>query len=231
MRAQMILASRVLCGFLLIVALLTSCEHSRSRLTNAAPESVVLIDAGHGGVDGGASAPDGTLEKDVNLAIAKDLYAVLTFVGVPSTLVRDEDVSIHDAGCTTIRQKKVSDMKNRLKQYDASAMVVSIHQNHFSVSKYSGSQVFYSPNHPISRVLAQTVCDQIEAQLQSDNTRQIKAATDSVYLLHHTIQPAILVECGFLSNPSDTAKLKTTVYQQQLAMLIASGILEVYGEE
>ncbi len=204
-------------------------NHTAVQQTNTIPCKSVLIDAGHGGVDGGASAADGTLEKEINLAVAQDMYAILTFLGMPTEMIRTDDRSIHDDNCTTIRQKKVSDLNNRLKKYDAAAMVVSIHQNHFSVSKYSGAQVLYSPNHPQSQILAQTLRDKITTHLQQNNTREIKAATNSIFLLHHTKQPAVIVECGFLSNPSDSEQLKSPIYRQQLALSMAAGILESYS--
>ena len=146
-------------------------------------------------------------------------------------MTRDTDVSIHDAGCTTTRQMKVSDMNNRLKQYDDAAIAVSIHQNHFSVSKYSGTQVFYSTAHPLSAQLAASVRERVITHLQPKNTRELKQATDSIFLLHRTVKPAILVECGFLSNAQENNKLKQSDYQKQMALAIAVGLLDVYQYE
>ncbi len=220
--------------FLVCVAGLIVCGHtiatSRRTLT-AAVEPYLLIDAGHGGEDGGAGAADGTLEKTINLTIAQDLRDVLTLFGVPTKMTRDADVSIHDEGCTTTRQMKVSDMNNRLKLYDAARATVSIHQNHFSVAKYSGAQVFYSAAHPKSYEMATAVRESICSLVQPNNSRELKKATDSIFLLHRTTKPAILVECGFLSNPQECEKLKTPSYQQQMALAIAVGVLDVYHGE
>lgn len=202
-----------------------------SQPTVSSPVGAILIDPGHGGEDGGASATDGTLEKTINLAIALDLRDMLMLCGFSVEMTRDTDVSIYDAGCATTRQMKVSDMNNRLKLYDEAAIAVSIHQNHFSVAKYSGAQVFYSAAHPMSAQLATAVRERVITYIQPHNTRELKQATDSIFLLHRTVKPAILVECGFLSNPQESGKLKETVYQQQIALAIASGLLDVYHSE
>lgn len=199
-----------------------------SQPTGSQLGGAILIDPGHGGEDGGASAADGTLEKTINLAIALDLRDMLTLCGLSVEMTRDTDVSIYDMGCTTTRQMKVSDMHNRLKLYDEAAMTVSIHQNHFSVAKYCGTQVFYSSSHPMSARLATAVRERVIAHVQPSNTRELKQATDSIFLLYRTVKPAILVECGFLSNPQESGKLKETVYQQQMALAIATGLLDVY---
>ncbi len=220
--------------FLVSVLLLTVyAGHNKPTRNVSAPtaESFLLIDAGHGGVDGGASASDGTLEKTINLSIAQDLHDILTVFGVSTKMTRDEDVSVHDTGCTSIRQIKVSDMHNRLKLYDEAAATVSIHQNHFSVAKYNGSQVFYSATHPMSNALATAVRERILTLIQPENKRELKKATDSIFLLHRTTKPAVLVECGFLSNPQECERLNKVSYQQQMAMAIAVGVLDVYHSE
>ena len=156
---------------------------------------------------------------------------MLMMFGVSTKMTRDADVSIHDADCTTTRQMKVSDMNNRLKLYDAAAATISIHQNHFSVAKYDGAQVFYSATHPKSLEIATAVRESIRSYVQPNNSRELKKATDSIFLLHRTTKPAILVECGFLSNPQECEKLKTPSYQQQMAMAITVGVLDVYQVE
>ena len=213
---------------LVAIVAIARVQENRSRLTSTAPEGLILIDPGHGGEDGGASAADGTLEKTINLEIALDLRDLMTLFGFPVEMTRVADVSIHDADCTTTRQMKVSDMNNRLKQYNAAAVTVSIHQNHFSVSKYCGTQVFYSTAHPLGAQLAASVRESVITYLQPQNTREIKAATDNIFLLHRTVKPAILVECGFLSNEQERDRLKQSDYQKQLAMTILAGLLDVY---
>lgn len=211
---------------------------TRFVIKNAAVDAVsdslgfqtVIIDAGHGGPDGGTSADDGTLEKDLNLQIAKKLDEILISMGVKTVVVRNEDISIHDESAKTIRQKKVSDIKNRLALMEKTedAIFVSIHQNHFSNSKYSGTQVFYSKNNPCSRVLADSIRLPVISYLQPDNTREIKPSGTDIYLLYHAQIPAVMVECGFLSNKPEAEKLKDEEYQRKLAFLIALGIVDYF---
>lgn len=200
---------------------------------SAEPEfRTVIIDAGHGGVDGGTSADDGTLEKDLNLQIALKLNEMLNSMGVKTVLIRTEDVSIHDDTATTIRQKKVSDLKNRLKIINTAedSVFVSIHQNHFGQSEYSGTQIFYSKNNPLSRTLAEKLRMPVISYLQKNNTREIKQSGTEIYLLHHAQIPSVMVECGFLSNPEEANNLKNETYQQKLAFLIAIGIIDYFTD-
>lgn len=190
----------------------------------------VIIDAGHGGPDGGTSASDGTLEKEINLQIAEKLNLVLQSMGVNTIMTRTDDVSIHDPTANTIRQKKISDIKNRLKIINETedAVYVSIHQNHFSDSKYSGTQIFYSKNDPLSQTLANHIRLPIISYLQTENTREIKQSGTDIYLLYHAQKPAVMVECGFLSNENEAENLKNENYQQKLAFLIAIGIIDYF---
>ncbi len=183
----------------------------------------ILLDPGHGGEDGGAAATDGTLEKDINLDIGLDLYTLLRLWGYSVKMTRQTDVSIHTKGQEAIRNKKVSDMHNRLAMYEQADLVISIHQNHFSIPKYNGAQVFYSGNSEKSRLLASAVRQELITRLQPENNRELKQATDGIYLLYHTTRPAILVECGFLSNREECEKLKQPLYRQQIAFSIFCG--------
>ena len=188
---------------------------------------IVIIDAGHGGFDGGAVANDGTVEKDINLSIALYLQEYLTFFNIETIMIRDTDCSVEDDGLNTIRQKKSSDLHNRMKIMEETdnSIFISIHQNKYPDGKYSGTQVFYSPKtKDESQVLAQTIQDYIVNTLQKDNTRQIKECGTSVFLMYNAVKPAVLVECGFLSNYEETNKLKTPEYQKKIAFCIAVGI-------
>lgn len=197
------------------------------RVERAASRTVmgpfVLVDAGHGGADGGATGVDGTAEKTVNLAVARTLAAVLRVMGVQTGMTRESDCSIHTEG-DSLREQKVSDMHNRLALYEEATLVISVHQNHFSEAKYHGTQVFCSPNHPQSRVLGAAVREGVLTLLQPENTRELKTADDRVFLLSNTTVPAVLVECGFLSNPAECAELAKTEYQRQMAFAVASGV-------
>lgn len=198
----------------------------RSVTSPVSPKAVIVIDAGHGGMDGGAQAPDGTVEKTINLAIASPLSLMLRLCGYDVRMTRETDDSIHDADCATVREKKVSDMKNRLAIFESATLNISIHQNKFGVAKYHGAQVFYSTNNPASEQLAETLRDNIYGLLQPDNTRAVKKGTKDIYLLYKATTPTVLVECGFLSNPEEFARLCNPDYQKQLAFAIACGVLQ-----
>ncbi len=188
----------------------------------------VVLDPGHGGMDGGATGGGGSVEKDVNLAVALNLRDMLRMAGYQVVMTREEDISIHDPSANTVREKKVSDIHNRLKilEQHPDSLFVSIHQNKFPQSQYSGSQVFYSVNHPFSETLAQSIQQQLITQLQPDNNRVVKPMAKGTYLLEHAKTPAVVVECGFLSNWEEEAKLVTPEYQSKLAFAIFCGITQ-----
>ena len=191
-------------------------------------ESTIIIDAGHGGVDGGAVAADGTNEKDINLAIALEINSCLTNAGYKTVMIRDGDYSIHDESADTIRSKKVTDLKNRLEiiENTENAIFVSVHQNYFSESKYNGAQVFYSPNNSESRLLADCIQKCIVNELQPENNRQIKQSDSSIFLLYKSSVPSVMVECGFLSNPEEAEKLKNEEYRKKMAEAVCCGIIK-----
>ena len=192
-----------------------------------ANQPIVIIDAGHGGFDGGAVSDDGTVEKDINLSIALYLQEYLSIFNIKTIMIRETDCSVEDNGLNTIRQKKSSDLHNRMKIMEETdnAIFVSIHQNKFPDGKYSGTQVFYSPKtKDESQVLAQIIQDYIVNTLQKDNKRQIKECGTSVFLMYNAVKPAVLVECGFLSNYEETQRLKSSEYQKKIAFCIAMGI-------
>ena len=198
----------------------TSADIDDDRIT-------VIIDAGHGGEDGGAEV-DGILEKDINLSIADKLADTLRLCGVHVTEIRDEDISVYDDSAQTLREKKVSDLKHRVEIVNGSEnnILVSIHQNKFDNSSYSGAQVFYSSNNDKSRVLAGSIRNSVLSLLQNDNTRELKPANSDIYLLDNATVPAVIVECGFLSNDEERAKLLDSGYQSEMAYSIARGVLE-----
>ncbi len=188
----------------------------------------VIIDAGHGGVDGGASSPDGTLEKEINLKIAVRVRDILELLGVNTLMTRESDISIHDDGIEGIRRQKISDIRNRTKLANETenAVYVSIHQNHYSRSEYKGTQVFYSPNNPLSEHFAGILQNEIVTALQPENKREIKKSGTEIYILYHAECPAVMIECGFLSNPDDTLLLKDDDYLNKFSILTANGILK-----
>lgn len=192
----------------------------------------VVIDAGHGGEDGGAIINDKISEKNINLDIANKTADLTTFLGFETTKTRSTDTALSSQE-NTIRQRKVSDMKKRLEIYNADSknIVVSIHQNKFSQEKYKGTQIFYSKNNTKSQYLAEKIKFSVKGLLQPDNTREIKQAGNDIYLLKNTTQPAVIVECGFISNKEECQKLIDDVYQKQMAFAITCGLLNYCNTE
>lgn len=189
---------------------------------------IVVIDAGHGGIDGGTQSANGILEKDINLQIALKLRDILESFGIKTVMTRETDVSIHSEGVEGIRNQKVSDINNRYKIIEETpdALFVSIHQNYFTQEKYSGAQVFYSGNNPESEKLALAVRSSIIMNQQKGNTREIKKSGSEIYLLKKASVPAIMLECGFLSNAKEAELLQKEEYQQQIAFFTALGIID-----
>ncbi len=194
-------------------------------------EAPVILDAGHGGEDGGAIGVGGILEKDINLSVALKTNAVLRFFGYQTLLTRSEDKMTCDEGLSSQRAKKVSDIKNRFKMLEDTDCLcfISIHQNFFGGNAH-GAQIFYSGGNSESKLLAQALQDNIRAALQTENNRVIKQATDDIYILYHTKKPAVLAECGFISNSSDAAMLTDEDYQNKLAFVIAESTAKYLAE-
>ena len=201
-------------------------DESTAVMSENASPPVIVIDAGHGGEDGGASA-NGLLEKDINLSIALKLRDMLTISGYKVVMTRDSDVSVYDSTADTTREKKVSDLKNRAEMINSSQnnILVSIHQNKFEQSQYFGTQMFYSKNDPKSAVLAEELRKSVTGMLQPDNKRELKQADSNIYILDKAQVPAVIVECGFLSNEEEAKKLADSDYQQKMAFSVYSGII------
>lgn len=183
------------------------------------PLPVIIIDAGHGGRDGGAVADDGTLEKDLNLAVAKELCDLFEGAGYDTVMTRTEDVALGDENSS---HKKLGDLKARVelaKQYK-NAIFISVHMNKFPVPKYSGLCVYFAKKTEGSAALAEDVRMAVATYLQKENGRQIKGAGSEIYVLDNAPCTAILVECGFLSNPSELALLKTEEYRKKVAACV-----------
>lgn len=186
-------------------------------------EQTIVIDAGHGGEDGGATSCTGALESVVNLDIALKLNDLMHLLGYDTVMVRTTDRSVYTEG-SSIAQKKVSDLKQRVKLVNETenALLVSIHQNTFSDSRYSGAQVFYSSDES-SQKLATALQDAFCKTLNPGSNRKSKPS-DGVYLMQHIDCTGILVECGFLSNQSEEAKLRDDDYQKKLCCVIAATV-------
>ena len=191
---------------------------------NSSPARTFVIDAGHGGIDGGASGSGGTVEKDVDLAIAKKLDLLLTLCGERTIMTRTEDNMLSLEGATG--NAKGRDIRSRIMIADGTenALLVSIHVNSYPVEKYHGLQVFYSPSDRESADAASAIQNSCARFLQPDNERKIKPAPASIYLLNNVRSSAVLVECGFISNAAEEALLGDPAYQTRLAAVITYGL-------
>ncbi len=190
---------------------------------NAADDDIVIvIDAGHGGEDPGAVA-NGVIEKDVNIEIALYLSEMLNAYGYKTVLTRSGDYLLYNKGQES--QKKYYDVRNReeIANKFSNSLFVSIHMNKFPQEYCKGLQVFYSENNQDSKRLAEIIQSNSKL-LQSYNNRQIKSGNDTIYLMKELKMPAVLVECGFISNFKEAALLKETDYKQNLAFLLSCSI-------
>ncbi|NBI09878.1 N-acetylmuramoyl-L-alanine amidase [Colidextribacter sp. OB.20] len=186
----------------------------------------LVLDAGHGGEDGGAVSLTGVPESQINLAIVLKLRDVLGLYGVDPVVLREEDVSLHDESADTLREKKRSDLKNRVAAIEAveGGTLLSIHQNTYTSSRYHGSHVFYAPTEG-SQELAEHFQNSIKAALQPENERAVKRIPDTVYIMNHVTCPAVLIECGFLTNPEEESLLRDEGYQRRLSAVVAAAWL------
>ncbi|MBR3610716.1 MAG: N-acetylmuramoyl-L-alanine amidase [Oscillospiraceae bacterium] len=222
-------------AFLIVVLpflYLPSEEYSAVSSKNIRENNIILLDAGHGGEDGGAIGVGGIIEKDINLSITLKTAKFLEFMGYSAEFTRITDKMTCDGGLETQRERKVSDIKNRLSQMENSPCLcsVSIHQNIFG-GEARGAQVFYGGNNPESKVLAESLQSGISSMLQPENKRVIKEATKDIYLLYHTKKPAVLVECGFISNSEEAAMLSDENYQKKMAFAIAVSSVKYLTEK
>ncbi len=220
-------AAVLLTTALLLSGMLTPAAPTAAEGSNQRKLTCVVIDAGHGGEDGGAVSADGLYEKDVNLAVAFALRDLLEMNGVSVVMTRDEDILLYDRNVNYQGRKKVLDLAARKTVADNSGdcLFISIHMNAFPQTQYSGTQVWYGTKDPLSQTVAADI-QKNALLLQPDNHRKIKATGSNIYLLDNVSAPCVLVECGFLSNPAEAARLSDPDYQKALAFMIFSGIVE-----
>lgn len=192
---------------------------------------VIIIDAGHGGIDGGAVGKSGTIESHINLDIALKLRKLLEQEGAIVLLTREEDVGLYD-DTGTIRNKKNQDLKNRnkMKEESEADIFVSIHMNSFAQSKYYGAQTFYPKNCDKSKKLSEMIQEELISVLDNGNDRVPKEKSD-IYLFKSCSIPSVLVECGFLSNPTEEKLLQDDKYKEKVAWSIYIGILRYFQEK
>lgn len=221
--------------YLLTIAItmlaVTAASHAVTVMAQNEPitrSHVIVIDAGHGGEDGGATSCTGVLESQLNLQIALRLEKLMHLLGYETKMIRTSDISVYTEG-NTIAAKKASDLRNRVKivNQTENALLLSIHQNLFPDSRYSGAQVFYSKAEA-SKDLAQMLQSAFVATINPGSNRKSKPST-GVYLMEHIQNPGILVECGFLSNPEEEAKLRTEDYQKQICCVIAGTVAQYFS--
>lgn len=183
----------------------------------------VILDAGHGGKDGGAVSVTGSLEKDINLDIVLNLNDIMNILGYNVILTRETDIELtHPDGGS----RKMQDLKGRLKIASDNSGVpfVSIHMNKFPIEKYKGLQVYYARSVSGSKEMAESIRKNVTSLLDPDNDRSTKPSSTNIYLLHRAVSPSVLIECGFLSNNAEAALLDDTEYRLKLCTVIASSI-------
>ncbi len=199
-----------------------------NQKANTSPITTVIIDAGHGGEDGGAVGDDGTEEKTLNLHIAMLLRDMLGAEGINVIMTRTEDILLYDRNVNYEGRKKVLDLEHRLKvsQDNPGALFVSIHMNAFPQKKYDGLQVYFPIGDENSQGLASIIQSDVKSELQPQNLRKPKGAGSNIYLLDKNPNPAVLIECGFLSNDAECARLNDPDYRQQLAQVLCDSIVK-----
>lgn len=216
---------RLLFGFtVFLILLILNCVMYCNK-AGMQRDVTVVIDVGHGGNDPGKIGVDNVKEKDVNLQIALCLKAQLQVRGVKVILTREGDVCLATDGAAN---KKVSDMHNRVSLINASGAdyMISIHQNSYPEAAISGPQVFYYGSSEMSKELAKAIQTQLIADLQPPKEREIKTGND-LYILKNSQCPGVIVECGFLSNPTECENLQEPKYQQAVAAAIARAICKL----
>ena len=220
----------VILFYTLIVSIFLTATYWGSTATSAIAQMIpvergytVIIDAGHGGVDGGATSCTGKLESAFNLEIALRLNDLMHLLGIHTEMIRTTDVSVYTQG-ETIAAQKVSDLKERVRMVNESenALLLSIHQNTFPDSRYGGAQVFYGPEGE-SAQLAEALQNAFRSTVNPGSNRRSKKA-DGVYLMEHIDTTGVLIECGFLSNAEEEAKLRSADYQKKLCCVIAATV-------
>lgn len=201
---------------------------SKNAMSGRYSTYTVVVDAGHGGMDGGATGTTyGTLEKEINLAVAEKTYLLLNLFGVPCVMTRTDDISLNYNPEKTTAKNKSADLFARLEITNSqpSPLFLSIHMNKFEQSQYKGAQTFFSPNHEASQSLAEAIQGKMIETLDSSNTRVAKKSDGSIFLLKNLKCPAVIVECGFLSNPYEEKKLNDEEYRKKISYAIVYGYL------
>lgn len=222
--------------FMSVILILCACilaekgweKASSSQVQAEEKRWTVVIDAGHGGNDPGKIGVDDSVEKDLNLIIARKIQKLLEQQEVEVVMTRESDAGLYEEQTSN---KKVQDMKNRCTLINETRpdCVVSIHQNSYHEEYVTGAQVFYYGTSQEGRKLAEILQEELISHVDPENHRQAKA-NESYYLLKKTSAPIVIVECGFLSNWEEAKKLQEDSYQNQIAWAVSMGILSYLGE-
>lgn len=214
------------CGAVVLVLLLTAALGGRAvtTLSESRPvqkKNCIVIDPGHGGEDGGAVSRSGLPESGFNLEISLRLNDLLNLLGYQTKLIRKTDISVYTKG-ESLSQKKASDLKERVRAINEAegVLLLSIHQNHFPDDRYSGAQVFYAGTGG-SEELAKQIQSLLVSELNPGSSRRAKKSS-GIYLMEHIQCPGVLIECGFLSNAAEEARLRDPDYQKKLCCVIAA---------
>lgn len=225
-KERRMLSLAALLGVCLLVGVIAQMREGFEAVGQGA-KPVVVIDPGHGGIDPGKVGVNGAYEKDINLGISLYLKEILDKRGFQVIMTRESDCGLYQE---SDRNKKAADLRARadLMNQDEVSLVVSVHQNSFSGQSTRGAQVFYHAGSEEGQKLAAVLQAELIRSLDTSNHRQPKGNAD-YYLLRNTAKTAVIVECGFLSNPEEAEKLCDKSYQQQTAEAIAEGICQYLG--
>ena len=218
-----------ICVYLSLINLL--CSKKTQATATLSSNKIVIVDAGHGGEDGGAVSKNGVKESDINLKIALKLQNLLEENGTTVILTRSTENAIYDEGMNTLRQKKVSDIKNRVEIGNNSNadIFISIHLNKIPQEKYYGWQCFFKETNESSKKLAKSIQQALNETMEIENKREA-LKIKGIYIIDNVKIPTTIVECGFLSNEKEEQLLQTEEYQEKLAQGIYKGINNYFGD-
>jgi len=224
-----IISTILLISLFVFVFQVASSKQTVQTVSLPVSNKVIVLDAGHGKPDEGAQSSNGTTEAETNLKITLKVQSLLEQSGATVVLTRSDENAIYDLDKTTLRQKKISDIHNRVKIGNESSadIFVSIHLNKISQQQYYGWQCFYKQNDEKSTALAKSLQENLNDSIQKENKR-VSMKLDNVYIIKHVEIPISIVECGFLSNPEEETQLLSDDYQNRLAWGIYNGIIDYF---
>ena len=227
MRGRCLFAIGAVTAVAVLTLLAAPCTAVLRTMQESRAEETLVLDDGHGGFDGGAVSENGMNEQAVNLSVAQRTRALACFFGVKTAMTREDEQALDYDPARSVRENKVADIRAREKIVNsfASPVFVSIHLNNFPDPQYHGAQVFYSANSAAGKPLAEAMQRALVEGCDPENRRAAKQAEDSIYLMRALTCPAVIVECGFLSNPEEESRLADENYHKKLALCIVTGYL------